>query len=382
MARTQPWKVSAALWERVEPLIPARPPYPKGGRPAADDRQMFAAIIYVLRTGIQWNALPRELGASSTVYDRFRQWESQGFFLRLWQAGLAEYDELASIGWDWQSVDSSTVKAPFATSRRRTRSHRLCCKKEADLLKLGKSRTKRIHYDRTEPLPRGVISKQTSFGCRVRWYLRYALSSRDLEEMMLERGLSVDHTTIYRWVQHYAPEFERRCRPSLKATTDSWRVDETYEKVKKEWIYLYRAVDSQGNTLEFLLSPTRDAKAAKRFFLKTLAASHVMEPRVMNVDKNAAYPKAFNELKAAGIIAENCTLRQVKYRGNLIEQDHRFIKRLTKPGMGFFPDLTAWRTLQGFEVMNMMRKGQLQGVDKGDVRGQMALVAKLFGVIA
>jgi transposase len=193
MARTQPWKVSAALWERVEPLIPARPPYPKGGRPAADDRQMFAAIIYVLRTGIQWNALPRELGASSTVYDRFRQWESQGFFLRLWQAGLAEYDELASIGWDWQSVDSSTVKAPFATSRRRTRSHRLCCKKEADLLKLGKSRTKRIHYDRTEPLPRGVISKQTSFGCRVRWYLRYALSSRDLEEMMLERGLSVDH---------------------------------------------------------------------------------------------------------------------------------------------------------------------------------------------
>lgn len=114
MPRTHPWEVSDTLWERVKPLIPVRPPHPKGGRPAADDRQMFAAIIYVLRTGIQWNALPRELGASSTVYDRFRWWESQGFFQRLWQAGLQEYDELQGIGWDWQSLDSSTVKAPFA----------------------------------------------------------------------------------------------------------------------------------------------------------------------------------------------------------------------------------------------------------------------------
>ena len=100
----------------------------------------------------------------------------------------------------------------------------------------------------------------------VRWYLRYALSSRDLEEMMQERGLSVDHTTIYRWVQHYAPELEKRCRPHLKMTTDSWRVDETYVKVKKVWQYLYRAVDSQGRTLEFLLSPTRDAPFRQALF--------------------------------------------------------------------------------------------------------------------
>src|SRR5512135_1861953 len=155
----------------------------------------------------------------------------------------------------------------------------------------------------------------------VRWYLRYSLSYRDLEEMMLERGLHVDHTTIYRWVQQYAPELERRCRPHLKATNDSWRVDETYIKIKGTWTYLYRAVDSQGNTIEFFLSPTRDAQAAKRFFLKALQGptgsafqarvsdeqvtesfkqeTHITPhpaPRVINVDKNAAYPKAIADL--------------------------------------------------------------------------------------
>ena len=216
----------------------------------------------------------------------------------------------------------------------------------------------------------------------VRWYLRYSLSDRDLEEIMGERGLSVDHTTIYRWVQQYAPEMEKRCRSHLKATTDSWRVDETSIKVKKQWMYLYRAVDSAGNTLDFRLSPTRDAHAATQFFLKTLAASHTTEPRVINVDKHAAYPKAFNELKAEEHLPTSSELRQVNYLNNLIEQDHRFIKRLTKPGMGFFSFETAWRTLQGFEIMNMIRKGQVRGVAKGDVQGQGALVSQLFGVAA
>src|SRR5450432_1064987 len=158
------------------------------------------------------------------------------------------------------------------------------------------------------------------------WYLRYSLSYRDLEEMMLERGLHVDHTTIYRWVQEYAPELEKRCRPHLKATNDSWRVDETSIKVKKQWVYLYRAVDSDGKTLEFLLSPTRDAEAAERFFCKALHATtgcvpqgdlveeQVIQftrptPRVINVDKNAAYPKAIADLKAAGMLAEVVELR-------------------------------------------------------------------------
>jgi transposase-like protein len=103
---------------------------------------------------------------------------------------------------------------------------------------------------------------------------------------------------------------------------------------------------------------------------------------VINVDKNAAYPKAIADLKAAGVLPESVELRQVKYLNNLVEHDHRFIKRLTKPGMGFFSFETAWRTLQGFEVMNMLRKGQIQGVNKGDVRGQVALVARLFGAVA
>lgn len=181
----------------------------------------------------------------------------------------------------------------------------------------------------------------------VRWYLRYSLSYRDLEEMMTERGLSVDHTTVYRWVQRYAPLLEKRCRAKLKPTNDSWRVDEAYIKVKREWMYLYRAVDSDGNTIEFMLSPTRDAVSAKRFFRKALRAPHTVAPRVINVDKNPSYPKAVNKLKGKGIMPLACLLRPIKYLNSLIEQDHRFIKRRTNPGMGFSSFDTAWRTLQG-----------------------------------
>ena len=214
----------------------------------------------------------------------------------------------------------------------------------------------------------------------IRWYLRYALSYRDLEEMMWERGLRVDHTTIYRWVQRYAPELEKRCQPHLKGTTDSWRVDETYVKMKGVWMYLYRAMDSHGNTLEFLLSATRDAQAAKRFFAKALGASHTVTPRVITVDKNAAYPKALKELQTARVLPASCELRQSKYLNNLVEQDHRFIKHLVKPGMGFFSFETAWRTLQGYEAMHMIRKGQVQRVNKGETPSQAAFIAELFGV--
>jgi transposase, IS6 family len=151
----------------------------------------------------------------------------------------------------------------------------------------------------------------------VRWYLRYSLSYRDLEEMMAERGLSVDHTTIYRWVQHFAPLLEKKCRAKLKPANDSWRVDETYIKVKGQWMYLYRAVDSDGNTVEFMLSPTRDAVSAKRFFRKALRARHTVAPRVINVDRNPAYPKAVGKLKKKGTLWPDCKLRPIKYLNNL-----------------------------------------------------------------
>jgi transposase, IS6 family len=213
----------------------------------------------------------------------------------------------------------------------------------------------------------------------MRWYLRYCLSYRDLEEMMAERGLNLDHTTIYRSVQQYAPELEKRCKPHLKQTNDSWRVDETYVKVKGEWLYLYRAVDSASNTLEFLLSKHRDTQASKRFLARVLNASHIIIPRVINVDQNPAYPKAVDGLKAAGKLPQGCQLRPAKYLNNLIEQDHRFIKRLVKAGLGFFSFPTDWRTLRGYETMQMIQKGQVQ---VGGIQAQVKFINSLFGLAA
>jgi putative transposase len=113
MARTKPWELSDEVWARAQPLLPAHKPRPRGGRPPRDDRQMLGAILYVLRTGLQWNALPPEIGASTTVYDRFRAWERDGVFARLWAAGLQEFDELVGIDWEWQSLDGVMTKAPF-----------------------------------------------------------------------------------------------------------------------------------------------------------------------------------------------------------------------------------------------------------------------------
>ena len=144
----------------------------------------------------------------------------------------------------------------------------------------------------------------------------------------------------------------------------------------------YRAVDSEGNTLDFWLSATRDAAAAQAFFEKTLGAPHTVQPRVINVDKNAAYPKAVETLKAQERLAADCELRQVKYLNNLIEQDHRFIKRRTRPGLGFFAFDTAQRTLSGYETMHMIRKGQVRGVDRGDILAQVHLIESLFGLAA
>ena len=202
----------------------------------------------------------------------------------------------------------------------------------------------------------------------VRWYLGYSLSYRDLEEMMTERGLELVHTTIYRWVQEYAPELDQRSRPILKRTNDSWRVDETYVKVRGVWMYLYRAVDSTGQTLDFLLNETRSSRAAKRFFRKVLGRNQIVPPRVINVDKNRAYIGAVRDLIRDKLLPKTCKRRPSRYMNNIVEQDHRFIKWRIKPGLGFHSYPTAWRTIRGYEMMHMIRKGQIEGAEKGNLR--------------
>jgi transposase-like protein len=213
----------------------------------------------------------------------------------------------------------------------------------------------------------------------VRWYLRYSLSFGDLVEMMEERGLSIAHTTIMRWVHQYGPELDERVRRHLQSTNDSWRVDETYVKVKGQWLYLYRAVDSEGNTIDFYLSESRDKQAAKRFFKKALAFSHVSKPRVITVDKNLAYPIAIQELKEEKQMPEGIQLRQVKYLNNIVEQDHRFIKKRIRPMLGLKSLRTAKRIIAEIEAMHMIKKGQTLQREKS-VQNQKEFIHKLFGL--
>jgi transposase-like protein len=152
--------------------------------------------------------------------------------------------------------------------------------------------------------------------------------------------------------------------------------------VHGDWAYLYRAVDSAGNTLEFVLSPNRHAQAAEYFFRQALGRARTVMPRVINVDGNAAYPPAIAALQAEATLAPECQLRPVKYLNNRIEHDHHFIKRRVKPGLGFWSYQTAWRTLQGYEAMNQLRKGQVQGTTKGDIGSQNRFLETAFGLAA
>jgi transposase-like protein len=216
----------------------------------------------------------------------------------------------------------------------------------------------------------------------VRWYCRYSLSYREVEELAQERGLRVDHSSIYRWVQAYSPQLDKRCRRHLRPSSNSWRVDEVYVKVKGKGKWLYRAVDKHGDTLDFLLTAKRDATAAKRFFRKTLNARNSTTPSVINADKPAAYPPALAALQEDKMLPQSSELRQNKYLNNVIEQDHRFLQRLIKPGLGFKSFNTARRTIKGYEAMHMLRKGQVVGVPKGDAQAQLNFMAQIFGVVA
>src|ERR1700759_3188999 len=216
----------------------------------------------------------------------------------------------------------------------------------------------------------------------VRWYLRYPISFAHLAEMAAERGLAITASCIWRWVQVYGPELDKRCRRHLKPTNISWRLDETYIKVKGQEKYLYRAVDSTGQTIDFLLTARRDAAAAKRFFQKVFRSSGNPIPRVINVDKNPAYPAAMRRLKREGILPRRVRLRQCKYLNNIVEQDHRSVKKRTWLAKGYGSFQSAWRTLEGIETMDMIRKGRVRWVAKGDVVAEAQFIAALFAVAA
>jgi transposase-like protein len=216
----------------------------------------------------------------------------------------------------------------------------------------------------------------------VRWYLMLPISYRDLELMLADRGVDVEHTTIFRWIQGYAPELEKRIHPHLRPSNGSWWVDETFVKVKGRWTYLYRAVDSCGQTIDFLLSAKRDAAAAKRFFRKALGQPQTVNPRTITVDKNPAYPSAVEQMKEDGELWRRLRLRQAKFLNNIVEQDHRRMKWLVRPGLGFGSFWTARRTLAGYEVMAMVRKGQVRRIGGRAMRAQATFVAELFQVAA
>jgi transposase, IS6 family len=216
----------------------------------------------------------------------------------------------------------------------------------------------------------------------VRWYLRYSLSYRDLEEIMAERGLTIDHVTIWRWVQHYAPVLNQRLRRELRHPKRSWRVDETYIRVAGSWAYLYRAVDSAGDTIDFMLSPKRDLTAAKLFLRLVLSGTGGRRPRVINVDGHPAYARAIVQLKRSGELGRRCRCRPSPYLNNVIEQDHRFIKKRIAASLGFRSADGALRTIEGYEAMHLIRKGQIRWLSKGDVVGQRQFIHTLFGLAA
>ena len=218
--------------------------------------------------------------------------------------------------------------------------------------------------------------------CAVRWNLRYSLSHRDVEELLTERGLEVGHTTIWRWVQRYGPELEQRLRRHLKPTNKSWRVDETYVRVKGRWCYLYRAIDSTGATIDFLLSALRDAAAAKRLFRKALSDRSHPQPRVINTDQAPIYGSAIPDIKKEGTLRRRCRHRPVQYLNNILEQDHRAIKRRVKAKQNFREFRAARRTIAGYEAIHMIRKGQARWVSGNDVCRQNQFINELFDLPA
>lgn len=190
----------------------------------------------------------------------------------------------------------------------------------------------------------------------VRWYLAYSLSYRDIEELLLERGLKIDHSTINRWVVEYSRQLSDSFKIKKKITNSNWCMDETYIKVKGIWMYQYRAVDNLGSTIDCYFSKKRDKKAATKFFIKAMKSSG--KPNIINIDKSGSNISSLNDINKYFKKSEKIEVRQNKYLNNIVEQDHRFIKKITKPMLGFKSFFSASDTLVGIELHHMLRKKQ------------------------
>ena len=191
----------------------------------------------------------------------------------------------------------------------------------------------------------------------VRWYLTYKLSYRDVHAMMAERSIDLAHTTIMRWVQHYVPEFAKRWQRYARPVGNSWRVDETFITLKGKWVSLYRAVDTKGQTVDFLLSEHRDIAAAKQFFLQAITKREV--PEKITLDGYAASHEAIVRLQKEGALPADLIVRTNRYVNNVIELDHRRVKQRVKPLRGFKRFAHAAITITGIELVHQIKKGQI-----------------------
>ena len=208
------------------------------------------------------------------------------------------------------------------------------------------------------------------------FYVRYGVSYRDLEEIMAERGVEVDHATLNHWVVTYSPQIAVNVQTKKRPGASSWRMDETYIKVRGKWAYLYRAVDRDGQTLEFMLSENRDAAAARRFFKRAIGTNGV--PERITIDKSGANLAGLQRLnvilKFTGV-GRTIGIVQSKDLNNIVEQDHRFIKRITRPMLGFKAFHSAAATLAGIEMAHMIRKGQIGPIGTSAFKQFAALAA-------
>ena len=239
--------------------------------------------------------------------------------------------------------------------------------------------TKPIERD---PIYRGRRFQTETIELCVRWYITYRLSYRDLTAMLAERGIVVSHTTIMRWVLHYVPQYESRWARFAKRPGSSWRMDETAVSVRGGLHYLYRAVDKNGKTVASVLRADRGMEAAQDYFRKAVASNGSRLPRKINLDGNAASHRALRLLAREDPGWRSVVVRCSRYLNNIVEQDHRAIKRRVNAKQGFREFQAASRTIQGYEAMNIIRKGQVRRLSGRDVRRQNRFINELFEVAA